>query len=52
MRPISVVVLAGLLLAACSATIPPPVDVRGSSPIIVNPTPDPRLPPNSTVIVR
>ena len=50
MRSILAVVFL-LVLNACSATIPPPVDVRGSSPIIVNPTPDPTLPPGSTVIV-
>lgn len=50
MRPI-LALFCVIALNACSATLPPPVEVRGSSPIIVDPRPDPSLPPNSTVIV-
>ncbi len=44
-------VLVAVTVSACTATVPPPVEVRGRSPIIVDPTPDPTLPPGSTVIV-
>lgn len=40
--------LGTVLVVGCSATIPPPVDVRGSGPVII----EPDAAPVGTVVVK